>query len=99
MRVKGYERTTRDVEIEVDEEDVLNKLRVQAYQAVGLKYDMYLNHKGHLVYDEEHYHGSDTQHTITKTPPENQVRTIQAFDHIRQVLREYRDLELKSSNT
>ena len=82
MRIKGTERTSREVEIDIDAGDALSKIRGEVYCSLGIPHDAYLNHQGYLVEDEEHYHGSDTQKIITKTPNENQVKTIEAFRHI-----------------
>jgi hypothetical protein len=82
MRVKGSEVTRRDVTVDVDPGEVLGQIRAAVYQSLGIPVDAYLNSEGFLVEDEEHYHGSDTQKIITKTPSETQVKTIQAFRHI-----------------
>lgn len=82
MRVKGSEITRRDVEVEVDPGQVFQQIRANVYQSLGIPADAYLNLNGHLVEDEDHYHGSDTQRIITKTPTDIQVKTIQAFRHI-----------------
>jgi hypothetical protein len=82
MRVKGYETTQRTVDVEVDATEVLKQIKRDVYRSVGMPVDAYLNSEGFLVEDEEHYHGSDTQKIITKTPSEIQVKTIEAFRHI-----------------
>jgi hypothetical protein len=82
MRVKGTETTQRSVVVDVDAGDVLQQIRGNVYRSVGMPVDAYLNSEGFLVEDEEHYHGSDTQKIITKTPSEIQVKTIEAFRHI-----------------
>jgi hypothetical protein len=82
MRVKGTETTSRSVHIDVDVTDVLRQIQCDVYRSVGMPVDAYLNSRGELVEDEEHYHGSDTQKVISKKPTENQVKTIEAFRHI-----------------
>lgn len=86
MRIKGTERTARDVVVEVDDTDMLEALRVKVYQSVGLRSDMFLDSKGWLKYDEDHYHGSVAEILVTKTPTELQVKTIEAFNHIRAMM-------------
>ena len=82
MRVKGSEVTRREVEIDVDAGDVLQAIRGNVYRSLGIPVAAYLNRDGHLVEDEDHYHGSISSTTITKTPTELQVKTIEAFRHI-----------------
>jgi hypothetical protein len=82
MRIKGIETTQRSVNVTVDPGEVLEQIRADVYRSLGIPAAAYLNTKGHLVEDEEHYHGSDTQKVITETPSETQVKTIQAFRHI-----------------
>jgi len=86
MRVKGSEVTRRDVEVDVDAGQVLQQIKRDVFRSVGMPADAYINHAGHLVEDEEHYHGSDTQKVITTTPSEIQVKTIEAFRHIYQMM-------------
>jgi hypothetical protein len=82
MRIKGIETTQRSVSVTVDPGEVLQQIRADVYHSLGMPVDAYLNSKGFLVEDEEHYHGSDTQKVISKKPTETQVKTIQAFRHI-----------------
>jgi hypothetical protein len=82
MRVKGSEVTRRDVVVDVDAGQVLQQIRADLYRSVGMPTDAYLNHRGHLVEDEDYGHGSPSQKLITETPTENQVKTIEAFVHI-----------------
>jgi hypothetical protein len=86
MRINGTEVTRRNVEIEVSDTDLLEALRVRVYQSVGLRPDMFLDSNGRLVYDEENYHGSDTRHIVTEAPLMIQLKTIEAFNHIRIML-------------
>lgn len=82
MRVKGSEVTRRDVEVDVDPGQVLQQIQRDVYRSVGMPVDAYINHAGHLVEDEDHYHGSPSQKIITTTPSEIQVKTIESFRHI-----------------
>lgn len=86
MRIKGTERTARDVVVEVDDTDMLEAMRTKVYQSVGLRPDMFLDSKGWLKFGQDHYNGSIVEVLVTKTPTELQVKTIEAFNHIRAML-------------
>jgi hypothetical protein len=86
MRVKGSEVTRRQIDVEVDEIEVLTQMRAKVYHSLGMNMDMYLTNEGHLMEEEEHYHGSGSRRLVTATPSENQVKAIQAFSFIHSML-------------
>jgi hypothetical protein len=86
MRIKGTERTARNVEVEIDATEVLQQIRRDVYRSVGIPVDAYIDSRGYLVEEEEHYHGSGSRRLITETPSEIQVKTIEAFALIRQLM-------------
>ena len=84
MIVTGYERTCRNVEIEVNPLDVLKQIKYETFAKLGIKHDAYLNSEGQLVYDDEFYgsHYSCDEKVIDKNPSKEIKDTIKAFDRI-----------------
>lgn len=86
MRIKGSEVTRRDVEVDVDAVETLSQMRSIVLRSLGCRSDAFIDLRGFLVYDEEHYHGSDTRIVLSEHPEENLVKTMKAFEHIHAML-------------
>lgn len=86
MRIKGFETISREVNVTVDEFEVLKSLRYKAYDSLDIRAAAFLNSKGQLVEDEDHYHGTISEKVLDENPSELQVTTIQAFNHIERIL-------------
>jgi hypothetical protein len=85
MKIKGTEVTSRSVEIEVRESDVLKEIQILAYRAVGMKPHYFLNRRGNLAYDEDYYHGSISEVEVG-TPTKEQHDVIMAVSLLKDIL-------------
>jgi hypothetical protein len=84
MKLQGYERTTRNVSIDVNPMDAVAQLKALVFNEHKLPTDVYIDSKGQLVIDTE-YHTShswfETTVAVSK-PTKQQLGIIKLFNEL-----------------
>jgi len=84
MKLKGYERVTRSVSIDVSPMDAVAQLKALVFNEHKLPIDGYIDNKGQLVIDTE-YHTSHSWFETTvvvQKPTKQQLGLIKLFSEL-----------------
>jgi len=84
MKLKGWETTSRNVEIEVEPMKMVSALKSCVFEKLEIPSDAYIDNQGRLVYDIEHHTSHSWFETVVlfEKPSKEQLHAIQTFSDL-----------------
>lgn len=101
MKIAGTRTEVSRIEVDVSPRDMVDNLRRWILSTHKLPVDAYINDKGQIVDDEEHYtsHSWTTTRVVREAPTEDEVRLVKTLEALIKIVGQTLDIEHKKGKS
>lgn len=101
MKIAGTRTEVSRIEVDVSPRDMVENLRRWILSVHKLPTDAYIDDKGQIVEDEEHYtsHSWTTTRVVRDAPTNEETQLIKTLEALNQIVSHALDIEHKKGKT